>query len=171
VHVCFSNPVPKPLIDLMDREKKFVNKMKAFYEVNLDFNVWQDNIFKVQSNTNKIVELINPGNNTLFIEQMAEQLFSLCSVMGERPYVQYQGDSEVSEKIAALVYKKLEYLYNYNKSQNSIVPFREPRGTLLVVDRTFDMVSPLLHDYHYQSMVYDYLEIPENGSLSQVLPP
>ncbi len=47
---------------------------------------------------------------------MAEQLFSLCSVMGERPYVQYQGDSEVSEKIAALVYKKLEYLYNYNKS-------------------------------------------------------
>ncbi len=51
------------------------------------------------------------------------------------------------------------------------MPFTEPRGTLLIVDRTFDMVSPLIHDYHYQSMVYDYLDIGENGSLNHVLPP
>ncbi len=55
--------MPKQLIDIMDREKKFVKKMRAFYEVNLDFSVWSDNIFRVQSNTNKIVELINPGVN------------------------------------------------------------------------------------------------------------
>jgi hypothetical protein len=60
------------------------------------------------------------------------------------------------------VYKKLEYLYNYsgsapaNKKRKKKggeeeeviqVAYREPRGTLVILDRTFDMISPLIHDY------------------------
>lgn len=44
----------------------------------------------------------------------------MCSVMGERPYIQYQGDSHISEAVARSIDKKLEYLYNYtSQSDNS----------------------------------------------------
>lgn len=39
------------------------------------------------------------------------------------------------------------------------------------MDRTIDMVTPLVHDYLYQSTAFDYLDIPEDGSLDNVIPP
>lgn len=133
----------------MNKCENLVRKIKSFYEVNIDFSVWQDNIYKVKSSKNKIIELINPDKNSTFLEQISEQIFTLCSVLQERPFVQYQGNSDVAEKVASQVYKKLEYLYNYNQSQKNALPFREPRGTLLVMDRSFDLASPLIHDYTY----------------------
>ena len=72
----------------------------------------------------------------------------------------------------------MEYLYNYssnvhsNPKDPSVGPqWREPRGTLVLMDRTFDLATPLIHDYTYESTVYDYLEVSEDGSLEKVLPP
>ena len=41
---------------------------------------------------------------------------------------------------------------------------------MVVMDRTFDLVSPLVHDYNYQSVVFDYLDIPEDGNLEKIIP-
>ena len=30
---------------------------------------------------------------------------------------------------------------------------------IVILDRSFDPLTPILHDYYYQSMVYDFLEI------------
>ena len=73
--------------------------------------------------------------------------------------------------MAINVYKKLEYLFNYSTQSNKEVQCREPRGTLVIMDRTFDLVTPLIHDYSYEATVFDYLEIPEDGSLDKVIPP
>ena len=40
---------------------------------------------------------------------------------------------------------------------------REPRATLLLLDRSFDIVSPVIHDYFYQNIVYDVRDVGENG--------
>ena len=34
------------------------------------------------------------------------------------------------------------------------------------MDRTFDLLSPLLHDYFYESSVYDSFEVGEEGELT-----
>ncbi len=87
----------------------------------------------------------------------------MCSVMGEKPFIQYQADSHISKDVAASVDKKLEYLYNYTsqsdtkkkkgkkaKDENEMqLAYREPRGTLVIIDRTFDLITPLIHDYQY----------------------
>jgi hypothetical protein len=84
-------------------------------EVNLDFSVWQDNIFKLPTKNNTMTQLINPDKtSTIVVEQLASKLYTLCSVMNERPYIQYQGDSILCEEVAMNVFKKLEYLYNYS---------------------------------------------------------
>ena len=33
------------------------------------------------------------------------------------------------------------------------------RPVLLVLDRTYDLIAPLIHEFTYQAMVYDLLEI------------
>jgi len=37
---------------------------------------------------------------------------------------------------------------------------------LLILDRTFDLLSPLLHDYFYESAVYDFFEVGEEGDIT-----
>ena len=40
--------------------------------------------------------------------------------------------------------------------------FNEKRGVLLILDRQIDATTPLLHDYSYESIVYDFFEVSEN---------
>eukprot|EP00347_Sterkiella_histriomuscorum_P013160 403365781 len=166
VHLCFLTTVPDEQIKLMTLNQKLIHKVKTFYEVNLDFTVWQDNIFKITTKMNSMTKLINPGNSSkVIVEELAHKLFSLCSVMNERPYIRYQKDSFLCDLLAHNVNEKLKYLYGSNQ-----IEFRQPRGTLLILDRTFDLISPLVHDYHYQSVIYDYLKVPENGTLDKIIP-
>ena len=41
----------------------------------------------------------------------------------------------------------------------------------MIADRTLDLVTPMLHDYQYQSAVFEYLPVPEDGSLDMVIKP
>ena len=38
--------------------------------------------------------------------------------MAEKPFIQYQGDSELCQNVALALYKKIEYLYNYSQADD-----------------------------------------------------
>lgn len=57
---------------MLFKERKLVEKVKSMYEVNIDFNVWADNVFKIKCSTDKILELINPGKSSSFVDQISE---------------------------------------------------------------------------------------------------
>lgn len=40
---------------------------------------------------------------------------------------------------------------------------REPRGSMLILDRGFDLIAPISHDYFYQSNVYEFKDIGDDG--------
>jgi hypothetical protein len=174
----------------MAKVPKLVSKLRTLLEVNLDFKVWQDNIFKFPTKVKSLTDLLNRDEiSGSEVEKLAQKLYTVCSVMGEKPYIQYQADSPVCEEVAMNVYKKLEYLYNYSSNdsgamkkkkkgknpQDSDQPmqlqYREPRGTLVIMDRTFDLVTPFIHDYQYQSCIFEYLPVPEDGTLDEVIKP
>jgi len=83
---------------------------------------------------------------------MANRLFTVCAIFHEHPYVQYQGTSEIcrllAEKLANLL---TEFYKDYKKSK-----IRDPRGNLLILDRSFDLIAPVVHDYYYQTNVSEY---------------
>ena len=42
---------------------------------------------------------------------------------------------------------------------------REPRARLLILDRSFDIVAPVIHDYFYQNIIYDIRDVGEIGKV------
>jgi hypothetical protein len=57
---------------------QLVEKISTLLEVNVNFNVYADNVFQTTIK-----------NNSTAIDEEARQVVSLCSVMHEKPYVQY----------------------------------------------------------------------------------
>jgi len=45
-----------------------------------------------------------------------------------------------------------------------------PRGTLLITDRTIDLVAPFLHEFTYQAMANDLLQIEDGTKYTCVYP-
>jgi len=57
--------------------ESLVSKVASLYEVNINFNVYNDNIF------------LTKLKDKAAIDSEASQIVSLCSVMLERPNIQY----------------------------------------------------------------------------------
>ena len=85
------------------------------------------------------------------IHELANRLFTVCAIHMERPYIQYQGDSEFSRVLASVLHEQFEEFYS-GQNQGRV---KEPRGSLLIVDRSFDLISPVVHDFFYQTNVCD----------------
>ena len=92
-------------------------------------------------------------------EKMAEQLATLCSTLGECPAIRYEAEEKACEEFSNMVKEKLElYKNNDQLGPNS----DKSKSTLLILDRKFDIVSPILHEFTFQAMVYDLLPIENN---------
>ncbi len=79
----------------------------------------------------------------------------------EYPYVQYQGESVIAKNLAKKLNEALKKFYSQTKN----IKVREPRGTILLLDRGFDLISPAIHDYFYQSIVNEYKQVGEEGDV------
>jgi len=79
--------------------------------------------------------------------------------MNERPYIQYQGKSKLAQKVAKSVNAHFQDFNKKSPDHN----FSQQRGTLLILDRSFDMTAPLLHDYAYECLVYESVSSAEEA--------
>lgn len=62
-----------------------------------------------------------------------------------------------------------EALDNYARAHPEFPPQtspQKPRGILLITDRTMDLMSPLIHEFTYQAMALDLLDIQDGNKLT-----
>ena len=86
VHLCFLTQLKEEQMEAMSHCPKLVSKLRTLLELNLDFQVWQDNIFKFTTDQEQITQLVWHSDKAL-VEVMAQKLYTLCSTIGEKPYI------------------------------------------------------------------------------------
>ncbi|KAI7867457.1 Sec1-like protein [Spinellus fusiger] len=136
-------------------------------EMYVDFMVVESSVFRLEPSLSFASVFGTHGQqNTLSIT--AKQLLSVCATLGEDPIIRYQAASEnfsiappkATQMLATLVQQEMD---TFCRLSPNFPPHRsQPRATLLIVDRSVDLIAPLLHEFTYQAMINDLLPVVPN---------
>mmetsp|Transcript_35146 Transcript_35146/g.85125 ORF Transcript_35146/g.85125 Transcript_35146/m.85125 type:complete len:679 (-) Transcript_35146:2359-4395(-) len=163
--VYFLGPVPKQLLEMITQCKQLVKRLKALSEINVDFLVKEDRAFKLDVDAEFSQYYAGKAGKEAETA-IAEKLVTLCASLNEYPYIRYNQSSAPCSSLATKFKKKMDKFvaknptWWYHGSGKSGKQSTElERSTILLLDRASDCLTPLMHDFTYQAMVQDLLEI------------
>jgi len=160
VHLFFPFRILDSIMEIYANEK-IASRIMMMKELNLAF-FSNENIFSLrlpdalQTFAYQSSNLSSERKNKLF--EIKNKLMTVFASMKEYPYIQYQ-NTQISVELADLLKGEL------NELQEQKLLNKERKTICLIVDRSIDLVSPVLHDYSYQSMIYDFFKVNENDCL------
>ncbi|CAD6200120.1 unnamed protein product [Caenorhabditis auriculariae] len=97
--------------------------------------------------------------------KMAEQIATLCVLLEEYPAIRCRRLCDNNIELCIQIEEKLQ---NYKKDYpNMGKGYEKSRSQLIIVDRGFDFITPLLHEMTYQAMAQDLLTLNEDSILDE----
>lgn len=116
-------------------------------ELNLSFFIKENNVFDFNFESGLKIFTLDDINKENLIKSISYRLFSVCSTLKFFPYIQYQKNSKLCCRLCEILENLLQ---EFGRTKNL-----QRNGILLLTDRTYDPMTPLLHDYVYEPLVYD----------------
>ncbi|XP_065829369.1 syntaxin-binding protein 1-like [Oscarella lobularis] len=157
-HVFFTESLPEALFHKLAKSEtpKVMKTLKemgiAFLPAEqLAFSLDRPDVFKTFFTPDRV------QGRSQKLETIAEQIATLCSTLGEYPSVRYRHEFPRMGELAEMVQRHLNRYKLDNQSLGSEPGMK--KSQLIILDRGFDPVSPILHELTLQAMAYDLLNV------------
>lgn len=160
-NIFFTNTVTD---DLIRKLKIISNSIEILKELYIDFFVFESRVFTVRSEE-CFQRLYNSKLQGKTIEDISNKVMSLLASLGDYPDIRFydpEGNGNTSSIAAKFAYKLQEKLDNLSEIDSDF-PRKTPykRSNMIIVDRSYDLIGPLLHDFYYQGMANDIADIED----------
>jgi len=156
-HVYFTEAIPDTLFAMLSKSEAG-KKLKSLVEVNISFTPYESQVFTLDCPPSPVFySPASTAGRSGYMEKMAEQLATLCSTLGEFPSIRYRGECDGNRQLAQLLLERLN-VYKADEPTMGEGP-EKAKSQLIILDRGFDITSPLLHELTFQAMAFDLLKI------------
>lgn len=167
VFLYFTNSLSDELFNMIKTCKPLVKRLKALSEVNMDFLVKQNRAFHFDMDPTEVFASIFRRTTAVSEKEnvIADKLVTLCATLNEYPHIRFKENSKVGKKLAVLFNEKFTNFIASNKTwwyHGDPDHTERGRSTLLILSRSDDCLTPLIHEFTYQAMVNDLLEVRDD---------
>ncbi|KAK9944112.1 hypothetical protein M0R45_009694 [Rubus argutus] len=170
--VFFSSPISKYLLNIIKKNEYVLTRISALREINLEYLAIDTQGFV--TNNDSALELLygdeeDSRNGVACLNQMAAR------VATEFPFVRYRAaksfDATTMTTFSDLIPTKLaagiwDCLMRYKET----IPNFPAKETceLLILDRSVDQIAPIIHEWTYDAMCHDLLNLDGNKYVHEI---
>lgn len=137
------------------------SRIQTFKEIKIDFLTVERNVYHFDCK-DSLKLMFGTAPDASHAAYLAHKLATLCISLNEHPSIRYQASSIFARDIAQLLHEAISEFKSANPGFVCNGEDRDAtrdRGQLLICDRAFDPITPLMHEYTYQAMGNDLLDI------------
>ncbi|XP_021756264.1 protein transport Sec1a-like [Chenopodium quinoa] len=165
--VFFCQPVPKELVNHIKSDMSVVPRIGALREMNLEFFPVDSQVF-VTEHDSALEDFIgeNSQNTRKFdacMNSLAVRIATVFASLKELPYVRFQTakDPDTASSHELIPSKLASAVWDRLKLYKSTIPNFPQKETceLLILDRGVDQIAPVIHEWTYDAMCHDLLEM------------
>ena len=163
--IYFLGALPEPLLARIKSCKALVKRVKGLGELNIDFLAKETSAFHLDMDSTFSTLFKRAGRPSRAEFVICDKLVTACATLNEYPHIRYQASSPLSTSLAKIFHTKMNEFVGKNQNwwhHGDANHTDRGRATLLLLDRTADCLSPLMHEFTYQAMVNDLLKVVDD---------
>ncbi|XP_071707491.1 SNARE-interacting protein KEULE-like isoform X2 [Rutidosis leptorrhynchoides] len=176
-YVFFSSTVPRELVTQIKNEPTIKPRLRGMKEMNLEYFAIDSQCF-ITDHGNALVELYGDeefsrkGDECL--TAIANRIATVFASMLEFPFVRYRAakslDPTTMTTFCDLIPTKLAAaVWNSLMKYKTLTNFPQIETCeLLILDRSIDQIAPIIHEWTYDAMCHDLLDMDGNKYVHEV---